>query len=101
MFDPALLQAGTAEKLEGFELERIVDLLIDAILFKEGRLRRCMPLIIVADPGITLPDGDIFGSVDTRAQDGKAADQCGRHRPDLRSGVGLPSKQERMKEALQ
>ena len=63
MFDPALLQAGTAEKLEGFELERIVDLLIDAIFFKEGRLRRCMPLIIAADPGITLPDGDIFGQL--------------------------------------
>lgn len=36
MFDPTFLKAEAAKKPEGFEFARIVDLLVDSVLFEEG-----------------------------------------------------------------
>lgn len=58
MLDPPLFQSGSAEEFEMREFVEIIYLLIDSILFEESGT--CW-LIIVADPCVALPDGDMFG----------------------------------------
>lgn len=60
MLNPTLLKACAAGNLEGVKLTRIEHLLIDTAFFDEGRLRWCIPLIIIANLGIALPDGEIL-----------------------------------------
>ena len=100
MLDPTLLKTCAAGDREGVELLLIQHLLVDAILIEERRLRGRMLLVIVADPGIALPNGEMIRQLIAKAPDEVAADRYGRPRPDPRSAVELPYRQERMTDSF-